>query len=205
MRPWLALAFATCGAAVALTSALAADYPNQTEGDYVIADFEFHTGEVLPELKVHYTTVGNPDGEPVLVLHGTTGTGKGMLSDGFAGALFGPGQALDASRYYLILPDSIGAGGSSKPSDGMRAKFPRYNYDDMVEAQYRLVKDGLGINHLRAIIGNSMGGMHAWLWGIEHPDFADALIPMASLPAPMSGRNWMMRRMVIDSVRNDPA
>ena len=205
MRPLLALAFAACGAAFALTSAFAADYPNQTEGDYVIQDFKFHTGEVLPELKVHYTTVGNPDGAPVLVLHGTTGTGKGMLSDGFAGALFGPGQPLDASRHYLIMPDSIGAGGSSKPSDGMRAKFPRYNYDDMVEAQYRLVKDGLGIDHLRAIIGNSMGGMHVWLWGIEHPDFADALIPMASLPAPMSGRNWMMRRMVIDSVRNDPA
>jgi homoserine O-acetyltransferase len=128
-----------------------------------------------------------------------------MLSDGFAGALFGPGQPLDASDHFIILPDSIGTGGSSKPSDGMHAKFPRYNYDDMVEAQYRLVKDGLGIDHLRAIIGNSMGGMHVWLWGIEHPDFADALIPMASLPAPMSGRNWMMRRMVIDSVRNDPA
>jgi homoserine O-acetyltransferase/O-succinyltransferase len=205
MRPWRAAAFAAYGAALALGSAFAADYPNQAEGDFTIKDFQFHTGEVLPELKVHYTTLGNPDGEPVLVLHGTTGTGKGMLSDGFAGALFGPGQPLDASDHFIILPDSIGTGGSSKPSNGMRAKFPRYNYDDMVEAQYGLVKDGLGIDHLRAIIGNSMGGMHVWLWGIEHPDFADALIPMASLPAPMSGRNWMMRRMVIDSVRNDPA
>jgi homoserine O-acetyltransferase/O-succinyltransferase len=128
-----------------------------------------------------------------------------MLSDGFAGALFGPGQPLDADQYFLILPDSIGTGGSSKPSDGMHAKFPRYNYDDMVEAQYRLVTDGLGIDHLRLVIGNSMGGMQTWLWGIQHPDFVDALVPMASLPAPMSGRNWMMRRMVIDSVRTDPA
>jgi homoserine O-acetyltransferase/O-succinyltransferase len=205
MKPWRAAAFAACGAALALGSAYAADYPNQTEGDYKIKEFQFHTGEVLPELNVRYTTVGNPDGEPVLVLHGTTGTGNGMLSDGFAGALFGPGQPLDANEYFLILPDSIGTGGSSKPSDGMRAKFPRYNYDDMVEAQYRLVKDGLGIDHLRLVIGNSMGGMQSWLWGIQHPDFMDALVPMASLPAPMSGRNWMMRRMVIDSVRTDPA
>jgi homoserine O-acetyltransferase len=205
MRPLRVAAFAACGAALALSSALAADYPNQTEGDYTIKDFEFNTGDVLPELTIHYTTLGNPDGDPVLVLHGTTGTGKGMLSDGFAGALFGPGQPLDADRHFLILPDSIGTGGSSKPSDGMRASFPRYNYDDMVEAQYRLVKDGLGIDHLRLVIGNSMGGMQTWLWGIEHPDFMDALVPLASLPAPMSGRNWMMRRMVIDSVRNDPA
>lgn len=201
------LSFIACGAAMFLfaASAQSADFPDTVEGDYVIKDFRFHTGEVLPELNVHYTTVGKPSGEPVLVLHGTTGTGKRMVSDGFAGALFGPEQALDTSQYYIILPDSIGTGGSSKPSDGMHAGFPRYNYDDMVEAQYRLVKDGLGIDHLRLVIGNSMGGMHTWVWGIEHPDFMDALIPMASLPSPMSGRNWMMRRMLIDSVRTDPA
>ena len=200
-------ALIACSALLSLgaLTARAADFPDTVEGDFVIKDFRFHDGEVLPELKIHYTTVGKPTGEPVLMLHGTTGTGKGMLSDGFAGALFGPGQALDTSRYYIILPDSIGTGGSTKPSDGMRAAFPRYNYDDMVEAQYRLVKDGLGINHLRLVMGNSMGGMHTWVWGVEHPGFMDALIPMASLPSAMSGRNWMMRRMVIDSVRTDPA
>lgn len=185
--------------------AFAADYPDPVEHDYVIEDFEFHTGETIPELNVHYTTIGDPSGEPVLVLHGTTGTGTGMAAGAFAESMFGPGEALDATKYFIILPDSIGTGGTTKPSDGMRAAFPRYNYDDMVEAQYRLVKDGLGIDHLRAIIGNSMGGMHTWVWGIEHPDFADALVPMASLPGPMAGRNWMMRRMLIDSVRNDPA
>ena len=188
-----------------LGTAVAADYPDPVEGDYVIENFEFHDGQTIPEMTVHYTTVGEPDGEPVLVLHGTNGTGGGMVSEGFAGALFGPGQPLDAAEHYLVLPDAIGAGGSSKPSDGMRAKFPRYNYDDMVEAQYRLLKDHLGIDHLRLVIGNSMGGMLAWTWGIEHPDYMDAIVPMASLPGPMSGRNWMMRRMVIDAVRTDPA
>lgn len=154
---------------------------------------------------MHYTTVGDPAGEPVLVLHGTAGSGSGMASGAFAEGMFGPGQALDATRYFIILPDAIGTGGSSKPSDGMRASFPSYNYDDMGEAQFRLVTEGLGIDHLRAIIGNSMGGMQVLLWGIEHPDFVDALIPMASLPGPMAGRNWMMRRMLIDAVRNDPA
>jgi homoserine O-acetyltransferase len=207
MKPNRVVALLACCAALSLASvvARAADYPNQTEGDYVVKDFRFHTGEVMPELKVHYITLGNPSGEPVLVLHGTTGSGKGMLSDGFAGALFGPGQPLDAANHFIILPDSIGTGGTSKPSNGLRAKFPTYNYDDMVDAQYRLVKDGLGIDHLRLVIGNSMGGMHAWVWGIRYPDFADALVPMASLPMPMSGRNWMMRRLLIDSVRTDPA
>jgi homoserine O-acetyltransferase len=205
MKPVFTLLACCAALAVASVSALAADYPNQTEGDYVVKDFRFHTGEVMAELKVHYITLGNPSGEPVLVLHGTTGRGQGMLSDGFAGALFGPGQPLDAASHFIILPDSIGTGGSSKPSNGLRAKFPKYNYDDMVDAQYRLVKDGLGIEHLRLVIGNSMGGMHAWVWGIRYPDFADALVPMASLPMPMSGRNWMMRRLLIDSVRTDPA
>jgi len=184
--------------------ALAAEYPPAKEADWSVKDFRFHTGEVLADLRIHYTTIGSPAGEPVLVLHGTAGSGTGMLSPAFAGELFGPGQPLDATRYFIILPDAIGAGKSSKPSDGMRARFPRYNYDDMVLAQYRLVTEGLGIRHLRLVLGNSMGGMHAWLWAVQHPDFMDAVVPMACQPSEMSGRNWMMRRMLIDSVRKDP-
>ena len=183
--------------------AFAADPPMATEGDWVAKDFRFHTGEVLPELKLHYTTVGQPSGEPVLVLHGTAGSGTGMLNPAFAGELFGPGQPLDASRYFVILPDAIGAGQSGKPSDGLRAKFPRYNYDDMVLAQYRLVTEGLGVKHLRLVLGNSMGGMHTWLWGVKYPGFMDALVPMACQPTEMAGRNWMTRRMLVDSIRND--
>jgi homoserine O-acetyltransferase len=184
--------------------AAAADYPAPKEGDWIARDFRFHTGEVMTELRLHYTTVGAPSGQPVLILHGTTGSGAGMLSPGFAGELFGPGQPLDASRYFIILPDAIGAGKSSKPSDGLRMKFPRYNYDDMVAAQYRLVTEGLGVRRLRLVLGNSMGGMHTWIWGVSHPAFTDALVPMASQPTEMSGRNWMMRRMLIDAIRNDP-
>ena len=171
---------------------------------WVARDFRFHTGEVLPELRLHCTTVGDPSGEPVLILHGTAGSGSGLLARGFAGELFGPGQALDARQYFIIMPDAIGHGKSSKPSDGMRAKFPRYNYDDMVAAQYRLVTEGLGLRHLRLVLGNSMGGMHAWLWGVAHPDFMDALVPMASQPSEMASRNWMMRRLIIDAIRYDP-
>ena len=184
--------------------ALAADFPAPKEADWTATDFRFHTGEVMPALRIHYTTVGSPSGEPVLVLHGTTGSGTGMLTPAFAGELFGPGQPLDATKYFIILPDAIGAGKTSKPSDGLRAKFPRYNYDDMVLAQYRLVTEGLGIRRLRLVIGNSMGGMHAWLWGVRYPEFMDALVPMACQPTEMAGRNWMMRRMLIDSVRKDP-
>lgn len=196
-----------CGVAFLFSaiSSYAADFPDPVQGDFILKNFKFHTGDTFPKLKVHYYTVGDPKNEPVLLLHGTTGTGKSMLNATFAGSLYGPGQALDASRYFLIMPDAIGIGGTSKPSDGMRASFPSYNYDDMVDAQYRLVKEGLGINHLRLILGNSMGGMHVWTWGIRYPKFADALVPMAALPAPMAGRNWMMRRMLIDSVRTDPA
>lgn len=186
------------------SSVWAADYPASKEGSWVVRDFRFHTGETLPELRLHYTTVGDPTGEPVVVLHGTTGSGTGMLTAGFAGELFGPGQPLDASRYYVILPDAIGTGKSSKPSDGLRAKFPQYNYNDMVDAQYRLVKEHLGIKHLRLVMGNSMGGMQTWIWGQRYPGFMDALVPMASLPSEMSSRNWILRRLVIDSVRNDP-
>ena len=185
-------------------SAAAAGYPEPKEADFVIKDFKFHTGETLPKMKVHYRTIGDANGQPVILVHGTNGSGASFLSDGFAGAMFGPGQPLDATRYFIILPDAIGAGGSSKPSDGLRAKFPRYGYDDMVKAQYELVKDHLGIDHLRVVMGNSMGGMVTWVWGYTHPDFMDALVPMASLPSPMSGRNWMMRRMIVDSVRTDP-
>jgi homoserine O-acetyltransferase len=179
--------------------------PAAQGGEYVIENFRFHTGDVLPKLKVHYRTIGDPAGEPVLVLHGTAGSGASMLSDGFAGALFGPGQPLDAGKHFIILPDAIGTGKSTKPADGLRTAFPKYNYDDMVEAQYRLVKEHLGVRHLRLVIGNSMGGMQTWLWGIRHPDYMDALVPMASLPAPMSGRNRMLRRMLIDSIVTDPA
>jgi homoserine O-acetyltransferase/O-succinyltransferase len=192
--------------AFALTSALAsaADYPPPKEGDWIARDFRFHTGEVMPELRLHYRTVGNPSGDPVLILHGTGGSGASMLTPAFADELFGPGQPLDASKYFIILPDAIGTGKSSKPSDGLRVKFPKYNYDDMVDAQHRLVTDGLGIRRLRLVLGNSMGGMQAWLWGQKYPDVMDALVPMASQPTPMASRNWMLRRMMIEMIRSDP-
>jgi homoserine O-acetyltransferase len=195
---------ATAILSVLAFSAIAADYPAPKQGDWVAHDFRFHTGEVMPEMRLHYTTVGEASGEPVLILHGTAGSGDGMLTADFAGELFGPDQALDASRYFIILPDAVGAGKSSKPSDGLRAKFPRYNYDDMVAAQYSLVTEGLGIRHLRLVLGNSMGGMHGWVWGVTYPEFMDALVPMASQPTEMSSRNWIMRRMLIDAVSNDP-
>ena len=185
-------------------AAAAADYPAPKHADWVARDFRFHTGEVMPELRLHYATVGEPSGQPVLLLHGTAGSSASLLTPAFAGELLGSGQPLDAGKYFIIVPDAIGAGKSSKPSDGLRAKFPRYNYDDMVAAQYRLVTEGLGIRHLRLVLGNSMGGMHTWLWGVTYPDFMDALAPMASQPTQMSSRNWMMRRMLIDAVRNDP-
>jgi homoserine O-acetyltransferase len=189
---------------VAALPVLAAEYPAPKEGTYIAKDFRFHTGEVMPEVKLHYTTIGAPTGEPVLVLHGTAGSARSMLTQAFAGELFGAGQPLDATKYFIILPDALGAGKSSKPSDGLKTKFPRYNYDDMVLAQHRLVTEGLGIRHLRLVIGNSMGGMQVWQWGSAYPDFMDALVPMASQPTEMSSRNWMMRRMIIDAVRNDP-
>jgi len=186
------------------TSAWAADYPAPKQGDWTAKDFKFHTGEVMPELRLHYTTVGEPSGQPVLVLHGTGGSGASMLTPAFGGELFGAGQPLDASKYYIIIPDNIGHGKSSKPSDGMKTSFPKYNYDDMVEAQYRLVTEGLGIKHLRLVIGNSMGGMHTWLWGEKYPKAMDALVPMASQPTEMASRNWMLRRIMLDTIRNDP-
>ncbi|MEJ8846287.1 alpha/beta fold hydrolase [Variovorax rhizosphaerae] len=186
-------------------AASAAGLPPASEGDWIAKDFRFSTGEVLPEVRLHYTTLGSPTNPAVLVLHGTAGSGGSMLSPAFGEEMFGPGQPLDAAKYFIILPDAVGHGKSSKPSDGLRMKFPRYNYDDMVQGQYRMLTEGLGVKHLRLVIGNSMGGMQAWMWGEQHPEFMDALVPMASQPAEMSGRNWMMRRMVIDSIRNDPA
>ncbi|WP_159994495.1 alpha/beta fold hydrolase [Roseomonas sp. 18066] len=185
--------------------ASAADYPAPARGEFTARDFRFQGGQVLPALRLSYLTIGAPTGEPVLVLHGTAGSAQSMLTPAFAGALFGPGQPLDAQKYFIIIPDALGAGESAKPSDGMRAGFPAYDYDDMVAAQHRLVTEGLGLRHLRLVLGNSMGGMHAWLWGIAHPEMMDGLVPMASQPIPMSGRNWMMRRMIIDAVRQDPA
>lgn len=190
--------------ALATSLAIAADYPAPKEADWIARDFRFTTGEAMEEMRIHYTTIGDPSGEPVLVLHGTAGSAASMLGPQFGGELFGPGQPLDARRYFIILPDAIGHGKSSKPSDGQRAKFPHYNYDDMVAAQYRLVTEGLGIKRLRLVIGNSMGGMHTWLWGVKYPDAMDALVPMACQPTEMAGRNWMTRRMLIDSIRNDP-
>jgi homoserine O-acetyltransferase len=185
-------------------SARAADYPAPKQGDFIARDFKFHTGETMPELRLHYATVGEPTGQPVLVLHGSGGSAASMLTPGFAGELFGPGQPLDASRYYIIIPDSIGHGKSSKPSDGMKTAFPKYNYEDMVDAQVRLVREGLGVKHLRLVIGNSMGGMHTWIWGVKYPDLMDVLVPMAAQPTEMAARNWMLRRMMIETIRNDP-
>jgi homoserine O-acetyltransferase/O-succinyltransferase len=185
-------------------AANAADFPAPKQGDWVARDFKFHTGEVLPELRLHYTTIGNPGGIPVVVLHGTGGSGQSMLTPTFAGELFGPGQPLDAEKYYIILPDALGHGKSTKPSDGLKTKFPQYNYADMVDAQYRLVAEGLGIKHVRMVIGNSMGGMNVWLWGEKYPGYMDALVPMASQPTAMASRNWILRRIMLESIRQDP-
>ncbi len=182
----------------------AADYPAPQQADWIAPDFHFHTGEVMADLRLHYTTVGARTGEPVLIIHGTAGSGTGMLTPSFAGELFGPGQVLDANKYFIMLPDALGAGKSAKPSDGLRGRFPRYDYDDMVLAEYRLVTEGLGIHHLRLVLGNSMGGMHTWLWGVIYPGFTDALVPMASQPTAMAARNWMLRRLMIETVRQDP-
>ena len=190
----------------------AADYPTPSEGDFTIRDFKFQSGETLPELRIHYRTLGKAEKDAqgnttnaVLIMHGTTGSGAQFIRPEFAGELFGKDQPLDATKFFIVLPDGIGHGKSSKPSDGMHAKFPRYGYLDMVEAQYRLLTDGLGVNHARLVMGTSMGGMHSWLWGELHPDFMDALMPLASLPTQISGRNRAWRRMVIDAIRNDPA
>jgi homoserine O-acetyltransferase len=184
--------------------ASAADYPAPKKSEWVARDFKFHTGETLPEIRLHYVTVGEPGGTPVVVLHGSGGSAERMLTRTFAGELFGPGQPLDASKYYIIIPDALGHGASTKPSDGLKAKFPRYDYTDMVDAQHRLLTEGLGIRHVRLILGNSMGGMQAWLWGARYPGYMDALVPMAAQPTAMASRNWMLRRMMLEAIRQDP-
>ncbi len=189
--------------AAALATSAAA--PPRVESEFVIHDFGFHTGETLPELKQHYITLGDPRNPAVLVLHGTNGNAGGLLNPAFGGELFGPGQPLDAARHYIILPDCIGAGASSRPSDGLKMKFPRYTYDDMIAAQLRLVTEHLHVKHLTLVMGNSMGGMLTWMWGAQHPGMMDGLVPLASTPAAMASRNWMMRRLVIDTIKADPA
>jgi homoserine O-acetyltransferase len=183
-----------------------------THGDFVIKNFRFTSGEVLPTLRLHYRTFGKPVRDAkgqvrnaVLIMHGTGGTGAQFEAQSFAGELFVPGGVLDANRYFLIVPDAIGFGQSSKPSDGLRARFPRYGYADIVTAQYRLLTEGLGVNHLRLVMGTSMGAMHTWMWGQRYPDFMDALMPLGSLPAQISGRNRIWRRAITDAIRNDPA
>jgi homoserine O-acetyltransferase/O-succinyltransferase len=190
--------------ALAPFNTYAQTYPAPKQGEWTAKEFKFHTGDVMPELRIAYTTIGEPARQPVLILHGTGGTGDGMLTPAFAGQLFGPGQPLDASKYFIILPDALGHGRSSKPSDGQKTKFPKYNYEDMVDAQYRLVTEGLGFRRLRLVMGNSMGGMHAWIWAVKYPDAMDALVPMASQPTEMGSRNWMLRRLMIETIRSDP-
>jgi homoserine O-acetyltransferase len=186
-------------------AANAANYPAPREADLTLRDFHFNDGSVLPELRLHYTTLGSLQGDnAVLIMHGTGGTGHQFLSEQFAGVLFGAGQLLDATKYYIILPDGIGHGKSSKPSDGLRERFPRYDYDDMVTAQYRLITEGLRVKHLRLVTGTSMGGMQTWVWGEKYPDFMDALLPLASAPVEIAGRNRFFRRMITDALRNDP-
>lgn len=191
-------------ALISLKNAHAQPIQDLKQSSLLLSNFKFHTGENFSELRINYLTIGNPSNPPVLVLHGTAGSAKSMMGPAFAGELFGAGQPLDSTKYFIIIPDAIGVGGSTKPSDGLKAKFPRYNYEDMVNAQHRLVTEGLGLSHLRLIVGNSMGGMQTWLWGVKYPGFADILVPMASTPTEMSGRNWITRRLIIDSIRNDP-
>lgn len=184
----------------------------ETEADWVARDFSFKSGEHLAELRLHYTTVGTPSRDAsghvtnaVLIMHGTGGTGRAFLGAGFAGELFGSGQPLDAARYFMILPDAIGHGKSSKPSDGLHARFPHYRYDDLVRADYLLIHDGLKIDHLRLVMGTSMGAMESWVWGEMYPGYMDALMPLASAPVPIAGRNRMFRAMIMDAIRGDPA
>jgi homoserine O-acetyltransferase len=210
-RPGMGCALLWAALLAALPAA-AADYPAPVEGDYLSRDFHFASGESLAELRIHYRTLGTPRSDAhgvvrnaVLIMHGTGGSGAQFIQPIFAGELFGAGQPLDATRFFLVLPDGIGHGKSSKPSDGLRARFPHYGYDDMVQADYLLLTQGLKVNHARLVMGTSMGGMHSWVWGEQHPDFMDALMPLASLPTQISGRNRVWRRTIIDAIRNDPA
>jgi len=197
-------------ALVAALPVVAAE-PVVTEADFIARDFRFQSGEVLPEVRLHYRTIGQPQrgpdgriGNAVLLLHGTTATGRQFLAPGYVNELYGPGQPLDTSKFFLIVPDGLGRGGSTKPSDGLRAKFPRYGYLDVVAAQHLLVTRGLGVDHLRLVLGTSMGGMQTWLWGERHPDMMDALLPITSQPTQMSGRNLLWRKVLTESIRSDP-
>ena len=210
---WLAIVF-TCvssGALAQPNTPPQRNYPEPVEGDYVITNFHFRSGESLPELKMHYRTIGtlrtNSAGvaqNAVLIGHGTGGAGTSLLNPIFANVLFGPGQLLDATKYFIILPDGIGHGKSSKPSDGLHMKFPHYTYDDMVEALHEVLTRKLGVNHLRLVMGTSMGGMQTWVWGEMYPDFMDALMPLASNPVEIAGRNRIWRFMAIEAIKNDP-
>ena len=204
----LGLAFALAGPALAQD----ADPPGSHEGDYIAHDFHFRSGETLPEVRLHYLTLGTPRRDAaglvtnaVLIIHGTGGSGRQFLNPVFAGVLFTPGGLLDPARYYIILPDALGHGKSSKPSDGLHARFPRYVYDDMVAAEHELVTKGLGVDHLRLVMGTSMGCMHSFVWGETWPDAMDALMPLACLPTALAGRNWLWRKMLIDAIEGDPA
>jgi homoserine O-acetyltransferase/O-succinyltransferase len=172
--------------------------------NYTAHDVKLADGEVMPELRIHYRTLGPSSGKAVLIMHGTSGSSDQFLLPIFAGQLFGPGQLLDTTKYFVILPDDIGHGGSSKPSDGLHAKFPHYGYADMVEAEYRLVTDGLHVRHLRLVMGTSMGCMHTWMWLERYPTFMDGAVPLACNPTQITGRNRMWRRMAMDDIRNSP-
>jgi homoserine O-acetyltransferase/O-succinyltransferase len=199
-----AFAAGLCMATTATFAQQPSNYPTPKDGTYIAKDFKFSTGEVFPELRIAYKTIGDPANPPILILHGTGGSSANMLIPGFAGEMFGAGQPLDATKYFVIIPDALGTGKTTKPSDGLKAKFPKYNYNDMVDAQHRLVTEGLNIKRLRLVMGNSMGGMHTWVWGVRYPDMMDSLVPMASQPTEMSSRNWMMRRLMIETIKADP-
>lgn len=209
MKKLMLMALLLCAC---LAAPCQSEYPAPAESEYIINDFRFESGNTLPALKLHYYTIGSPrrdaDGHinnAVLILHGTLSAARNFFSPAFAGRLFGPGQPLDAAKYFIILPDGIGHGQSSKPADSLRMQFPQYNYNDMVKAQYLLLTQHLDVQHLRLVLGTSMGGMHAWVWGYTYPSFADALMPLATLPVEIAGRNRMMRKMAIDLIRMDPA
>ncbi|HYG97744.1 MAG TPA: alpha/beta fold hydrolase [Terriglobales bacterium] len=197
--------------AMSLT-AVAAGFPQASEHDFTIRNYQFKNGESLPELRIHYRTLGtihrSADGKvdnAVLIMHGTTGSGAQFMRESFAGELFGPGQPLDAAKFFIVLPDGIGHGGSSKPSNGLRARFPKYTYDDMVSAVHRLLTEGLKVDHLRLVMGTSMGGMHTWVFAERYPNFVDAVMPFASLPVQIAGRNRMWRKIAMDAITTDPA
>ena len=211
MRTWLRVMLIIAVCVVVGSRALLAQQAVPQEGDYIARNFAFRSGETLPELRLHYTTLGKPVRNAqgrvtnaVLILHGTGGRGQGFLQPIYAGELFGPGQLLDSNKYYIILPDGIGHGKSSKPSDGLHAHFPHYDYDDMVAAQHLLLTKGLGVNHLRLVTGTSMGCMHSFVWGETYPGFMDALMPLACLPLEISGRNRLWREMAMDAIKKDP-